>query len=202
MSISTTINAIGADQWDACCIPGSALIAGHYDFDSIGGLLADNSWQRGLLYFSLATITPGALFSSASIKVYHNSSAAATNTHNFEFYRVTSEWNSFYVSNTQRDAGPTNWSSAGGDYTDLCSALGIASDEGAGWKTWAFTASGKTILKNMNDGVYNNYGFLLKSSTEDDNCLHTWDDANDTYKPYLSVTYTLPSVAQMSTVFF
>jgi len=192
MSVSKTIYATGSDQYDACAIPGSAWAVQHYEFDTVGGSSLANKWKRGLLYFDLSDVPYGSIFSAVTIKVYLNGNDAATNTHDFYFYRVTSDWDSYYVNYTQRDAGPTNWTSGGGDYTDLCANLGIASNEAVGWKTWEFSAAGRTVLHKMNNGEYGNYGFLLKSSTEDDNCYHTWDDPNDTYKPYMSLTYTVP----------
>lgn len=199
MTINKTVYAAGADQWEACCIPGSGLPAQHYNFSLIGGNGASS--QRGLLRFDLSTVPYGAIFSSVKLYLYLTGNNA-TNTHDFYIYRVTSEWDSYYVSYTQRLGGPVNWTSAFGDYADLCSNLAIAWNESVGWKQFEFSSNGRDTLHDMNNGIYNNYGFLVKSSTETDFCQHYFDDPNDTYPPHLDLVYTVPSSAGRTMIFF
>ena len=200
MTVNKTINATAADQWDSCGIPGSGWADTTYNFDRIGGDSTANKWMRGLVYFDLSTVAYGAIFSSVILSVYLNSNDA-NQTHDFYVYRVTSEWDSAFVTNTVRMGGPTNWTSAGGDYTDLCSNLSIAWNEAAGWKAFEFSAGGRTVLHQMNNGTYSNYGFLLRSSTEDDDSQHLFDDANDTYPPKIALVYTVPSAGRTMVIF-
>jgi len=200
MSLSTTLYAASSDQWEACCIPGSSLDQGvHYNFDKIGGVTNANEWLRGLLWFDLSTIPYEATFTVADLSLYMDADSA-TVSHSFYFYRVTSEWDSFYVDNTQRLGGPTNWAAAGGDYTDLCDDFNLAPGDAPRWCKWEFGATGLGAVRTMRQG--NNYGFLLKSSSEDELNMYWFRNPGEANPPKLELTYTLPSVAQMSTVFF
>ncbi|MCH1627039.1 DNRLRE domain-containing protein [Fredinandcohnia quinoae] len=161
----------------------------------IGGGASNDNVFRSLLKFDLSSIPAATNILSSSL----NLSFSSTNNQspvNIGLYKMSRDWNENQASwNYAKTSPSTAWTSKGGDYvasnklstvSGLTSPVSLEKD----MKKWEVPIH---IIQNWRDTPSTNYGFLLKSESENTNIykkfISSEHSADEKYKPLLTVTY-------------
>lgn len=137
-----------------------------------GGQYGINA-MRTYIKFNLPTNIPAANISSAYLRIERISYAAPT----IKAYRVTGNWASSSVT----------WNNKPG-YTSTYASATAYNDSG----NW-YRMNATTMVKHWIDGVYSNYGFVLKEPSESDTNQKTRfysSDASSPHKPELHIVFS------------
>ncbi len=161
--------------------------------------VAEDSWQRGLMYLDTSALPTNALVSSATFNMY--SAEAALNTSGAEIDKTSKPWN--WEASWSRYAGPANlWTTEGGDYSEQLGQV-LTSQRGtqAGW--WQFALPANTVEAEA--AKHADLGVLLKliddktractanGCTQRQIAFASSAAEDTTKRPYLSVVYTVPT---------
>jgi hypothetical protein len=155
---------------------------------------AADVWHS-LLKFDLSGIPANATINSATLTLtivtdYADNASAVS------IYRVkrnwieASTWNKYDASNSWQTAGGTG----ANDYDSTVIATRSFSATLTAGSSRTFTLD-TTEIKKLIDGTYTNYGFLLKTSSEN-NDAYGWASSDNTtaaYRPLLEIDYSLPT---------
>ncbi|MBN1793398.1 MAG: DNRLRE domain-containing protein [Candidatus Omnitrophica bacterium] len=167
---------------------------------SVNSKTAGSQLMHALVQFDLSGIpvsTPDFTLESVVLQLYEYSSQSSTS-RTFTANVMTRDWTegnntSGSGATWNRYDGTNSWTAAGGDYdVTLGSASAtISPTPGAGlWIDWDIT----DIVQDWLDGVYDNYGLLIKDGAEGTSANNQTDfySRNSTYaeKPRLIVKYT------------
>jgi len=165
-----------------------------------------DSFARTLLSFDLSPIPKTASLTSATIGLY--SAKAANNVTRVDLYDISRRWSASYVTWTKAQS-LVNWVSAGGDFgKELPAPVSVSTAERGsqqGW--WNFSSRALVNLveswrssEGGNPGGFTNHGVLLKLADETPRtcCFERrveWESSAGINKPYLSVQYISPAIA-------
>ncbi|MCB0522250.1 MAG: DNRLRE domain-containing protein [Saprospiraceae bacterium] len=168
---------------------------------------------NSFIEFDLSSIPSGVTITNATLRLVNSDAASCDNSiasgSSFSVLvrRVTRYWEEGTTCNANQSgsltwvsAGPTNWTTAGGDFdaTDYGSFTGGAPDaEGV-----VYTIGVTTLVNYWYNGTYPNYGFGLVAPNGGNNWfqIYTDDAANADNRPQLLVTYTaLPILSTVIT---
>lgn len=160
---------------------------------------AEDNWWRTLMNFETGAIPSTALVSSAAFHI--RSTETAQNTKGVELREVTKPWT--WQASWSRYDGPEHlWATEGGDYSELLGEV-LTSKRGnlAGW--WEFSLPTKTVEEEATEGK--DLPAIMKLIDDKvrecgkKSCTNrqiTFDSSaakTEANRPYLSVTYTVPS---------
>jgi hypothetical protein len=137
-----------------------------------GGLLNTNA-MRTFIEFTLPTNIPAENITSAYLRIKKNAYATPT----IKAYRVTQDWTSSNVKWTDQP-----------QYTSDYASTTAYNDSGDWYRMYT-----TTMVKNWLDGVYYNYGFVLKEPSESDTNQKTRfysSDAPSPNKPELHIEFS------------
>lgn len=142
--------------------------------------------RRGLVWFDLSPIPPGATISSATLYLYEAQTFGSTRT--IGIYRLTQGWIENSVTWNRYD-GTNLWGLAGSDYESTAVATANISWTGAlKWDSWNVIAG---VSDFVND-AYLNYGWLIKDTVEDTSEAYWFfNSREDVNQPYLVINYSL-----------
>lgn len=168
-------------------------------FIDVGEPTGAVSIRRLLIKFDLSSIPSNATFSAATLRLYDTGTDVTDNARTMNVHRLlraftetTATWNT--------TDGSTNWGTAGADNTTTdretgtVGTISMPNPPVVGYVDITLTAS---LVQDWVDGDLTNNGFLLKMSTEGDD-LHRFDSRNETNKPELVITYTVPGTNNQS----
>jgi hypothetical protein len=167
-------NSVGQDTY----IGSGAFVNSNYSSSTYIKSMYDTysrTW-RGLIIFDLSSyIGQGYTFSSAILSLtQHND----TGTNTVDLHRITSSWTYDTVTwNTQ----PTYNAS-------------IIDTVTGGTNNQAYDFDITSLIQDICDGTYTNYGFLLKGDTESSTSGVEWYSSNHgttSYRPYLTLDYSI-----------
>lgn len=153
-----------------------------------------NYHYRALVEFDLAQLVPqkASQIVQARLRVSFN---GAANRHsdtafNIACHRLTAAWVEAQVTWNSRQTG-TAWSTPGGDFASPAVVTISSPDNPSGWGTDYFDIT--HLLQDWLDGIYPNYGVILKCEVEASNkwSIYESDDSTEAeeYKPALVVDY-------------
>lgn len=160
------------------------------------------SWAIGdngriFLRFSGIPSVPNAVVSAATIELYQVSANAGTRT--IDVYRCLRSWVETELTWNIYSTG-NNWTTAGGtgagtDYDNTLLGSATIDNTTAVYKSWTLDAAGLAVVQAWMRGDYTNNGFMLirnPSNAHDTtaNNFNTGENAGDTVRPKLTVTYT------------
>ena len=131
--------------------------------------------ERGLLKFSLSSIPAGSTINSATLKCFVFSYPTGVSKE-IRVHRVGASWSESSIT----------WNN---NYTESYDAQTVS---GGGWVTWDLV----NLVEDWMDGTVNNYGVLLKWTTEGGSSTAEFKFASrerSSGKPYLQIDYTPPS---------
>lgn len=155
--------------------------------------------KRGIIRFEHTSIPGGAVVNSARIYLHESGTRGYNRT--LALHRVTRSWTEGGVSWSRTD-GTNVWTSPGGDYAATPSATAYVVWGGGplDWDFWDITGDVQAFV----NGTLTNNGWLIKDTVEDDSQDYWFFDskeaANASYRPYLLIDYSVPTVAGGMTV--
>jgi hypothetical protein len=154
-----------ADSWVDEASPTST--AGATDVDLRVRSRSTNEDRRTLVWFPLPTVPDGCSVTSATLRLYQNTSAG---TRTIQAWRLASSWTESGV----------NWNNQ-----PAMAGTAATSTNGSGWRTWTVTT--------MVEELYSiaNHGFLLKDSSEESGTGYEqrYDSREDVNDPELLITF-------------
>jgi hypothetical protein len=162
---------------------------------------SQNYTKRHLVEFDLTQLIPqqASQIVQARLRVsfdgsLNNHSDAAFN---IACHRLTAAWVEAQVTWNNRQTG-TAWSTPGGDFASPAVVTISSPDNPSGWSTDYFDIT--QLLKDWLNGMYQNYGVILKcaESVLEWSYYETDDQVTDAYKPALVVDYNPPVVDDIS----
>jgi len=145
-----------------------------------GGLYGTNA-MRTFIKFTLPTNIAARNITSAYLRIEKN----AYSTPGIKAYRVTGNWASSSIT----------WNNQPG-YTTTYASTTASNDSGYWYRMYT-----TTMVKKWIDGVYNNYGFVLKEPSESNTNQKTRfysSDAPSPHKPELHIVYSIPTANYVS----
>lgn len=158
----------------------------------IGENYGSTQLARTLIKFDLSAVPTLYISDDATFSLWHYSDQS-NNTRNIALYRLKRNWVETEA-NWNNYASGSAWSTAGGFDTSDCESgtnVGVRSfsaTESTGKKDWSVDAKS---LEDMCNGVWTNYGWLIKAWTED-NDQHRFrssDYTTSTERPKLTFEY-------------
>ena len=152
--------------------------------------------RRGLIKFDLSSIPANANITSATLSLWValNRSSDASD---YRIYRLLKDWVELEATWDIYSTG-NNWATAGlGSGTDYASASIATTNIGASVSPgseiqWSLDP---TVVKQMIDGTYSNYGWMIKADTElnDGYNFYTSEHTTAGERPKLVIQYTVPT---------
>ncbi len=158
------------------------------------GYYNENTWkiQRSILKFDISGVPTGTRVIDASLQLYKYH--CSDNTIDIDAHRITQNWTeSSSTWNTYDGTNP--WSSAGGDYDSTVIDTTTVDTTTGVWDAWNIT----TLARDWNEGIYSNYGVLLKSVDEEAPSNDKWYRSSDysthtSLRPKLVISYLGPDI--------
>jgi len=147
------------------------------------GMTASEELRRGLLWFNLSSIPPGALIFNTTLRFYATFSSNSTTNITIRAYSVLNTWNESSVTWNNRTS--ESWTARGGDFNS--SALSSVNVTNLGYYEIGLTAISRPWL-------VNNSGLMLKTDELAPNfyiIVASSDYATAANRPWLNVNYSL-----------
>lgn len=177
----------------------------NYDFApqiDVGESRLGSELRRGLVGFDLSSIPSGAIVTDVTFRIYNSGGDLTNNNRTFDVFRLKRDWVENQATWNIYSTG-NSWQTAGAlganDYDSTSiGAIATVNPPSAGYQETALTAS---VVEDLIDGTFPNYGFLLKMQTEVDD-MQRYEGSGDTNKPQLVITYAVASTITTQTQSF
>jgi hypothetical protein len=167
----------------------------HTDHIASGYYQPSGALARSLLNFDMSEIPSNATISDATLNLYDRDDVASTENNTIQIFRSLRDWSGTQSTWNIYKTG-SNWGTAGSgnsttDYeSTVLGFITRLSTDTAGWRD--FELDTDVIQEMITDGDYTNYGFLIKTQTENVYNIVNFDSSADTNKPTLTINYTTP----------
>ena len=142
--------------------------------------------KRSLIRFDLTSVPPDAIILSAELQLCLAGEYYFPQKRVIYVHRITGFWKDKEVTWNKMREGQ-NWQSPGGDFDCVIENAMCLIGTNSGWVSWDLTRTIKDLL----DGKYLNFGFLLKEQNCDTDAIWFLSSEADweTYRPRLVVSY-------------